>query len=230
MWAFPAAAAAVSTVFAWSVLRGWPERRRPHLLAWGLALAMFALASGAAALGMAVGWGPTGYRVYYLFGAIANVPVLAVGTIYLLAPRAVGHSAAVIVAAAVVGAGLATWSAGIDAAALSGDGLPSGREVFGSASVRAMSRVYSIAGFVVVAGGALWSAWRLLRARHEARGHLVTANFLIALGTTVVAAASEVARVADGSAQGSIFGLGLFAGVSLMFAGFLRARTARPRT
>jgi hypothetical protein len=47
---------------------------------------------------------------------------------------------------------------------------------------------------------------------------------LIALGTTVVAIASEIARIAAGSMEDLVFAAGLFVGVSVMFAGFLKTR------
>jgi len=54
------------------------------------------------------------------------------------------------------------------------------------------------------------------------------ANLLIALGTTVVAVASEIARIATGPTEDLVFAVGLFVGVSVMFAGFLKTRSPRP--
>ena len=50
---------------------------------------MFAVASLALTAGVAAGWTPLSFKVYYLFGAILNVPWLALGTVELLASRAV---------------------------------------------------------------------------------------------------------------------------------------------
>jgi hypothetical protein len=47
--AFPATA--VSSLFAQATLKRFTERRAPHLLAWVVSLAMFALASAALATG-----------------------------------------------------------------------------------------------------------------------------------------------------------------------------------
>lgn len=44
-WLLPGVAAAASAAFAAAVPRQHAVRRRPHLLAWGVALSMFALAS-----------------------------------------------------------------------------------------------------------------------------------------------------------------------------------------
>ena len=80
-WLLPAVAAAASAAFAAAVLRQYAARRRPHQLAWGIALSMFAVASLALTAGVAAGWTPLSFKLYYLFGAILNVPWLAIVTV-----------------------------------------------------------------------------------------------------------------------------------------------------
>src|ERR671923_1575994 len=84
-WLLPCVAAAASAAFATAVLRQYAARRRPYQLGWGVGLAMFAIASLALLVGVAAGWTPAGFKVYYLFGAMLNVPWLALGTVSLLA-------------------------------------------------------------------------------------------------------------------------------------------------
>jgi len=86
-WLLPAVAAAASAAFAAAVLRQYAARRRPYQLAWGIALSMFAAASLALTVGVAAGWTPLTFKLYYLFGAVLNVPWLALGTVELLAGR-----------------------------------------------------------------------------------------------------------------------------------------------
>lgn len=219
MWLFPLLAGVVSAVFAALVFRSWAARRGPHLAAWGVALTMFAVASLAAAAGMVLDWSGSLFRTYYLFGAIVNVPVLALGTLYLLAPRKVANICTLIVVVISVGAAIDVFQASLQTEAFSTDGIPSASEVM-SDSVRTLSRIYSFAGFIVVAGGAVWSAIRLTKQRAPHLKRLATANVLIALGTTVVAAGSSLARYG----KGSYFAVGLLSGVSLMFLGFIRTR------
>lgn len=219
MWIFPALAALVSGVFAALVLKAWGARRGPHLVAWGIALLMFAVASMAAALGMLFGWSPTLFRTYYLFGAIANVPVLAVGTLYLLMPRRNAHLVAVAVTILSVGAAIDVFQAPLEVDALRTNEIPAGSDVLDE-DIRTLSRVLSFAGFFVVAGGAAWSAFRLRRTGGAPLRHLASANLMIALGTTIAAIASGLARYE----RGAYFGVGLLLGVSLMFAGFMRTR------
>ena len=222
MWMLPLAAAAVSAIFAAQVARQWIDRRRPNLLAWSIALSMFALASFAPAVGMLGDWTPAWFRIYYLFGAIVNVPVLGLGTIYLLGSRRLGHVCAAAVTVASVVAAVAVWQAEVDVRLLDTSGIPRGSEVM-SDGVRLLSRLYSFAGFFVVMGGALWSAVRLWRQRRKDLRRLAVANGLIAAGTLVVAVGSGFAFYG----QGLPFAVGLLAGVCLMFWGFLKTRGPR---
>src|SRR3712207_9095766 len=88
-WLLPGVAAAASAAFAVAVLRQYAARRRPHQLAWGIALAMFAVASLALAAGVVAGWTPLSFKLYYLFGAVLNLPWLALGTVELLGGTAI---------------------------------------------------------------------------------------------------------------------------------------------
>ncbi len=222
MWAFPLGAAAVSFVFAALLLKSWWARRRAHSMAWAIALTMFGLASLAAAAGMLGAWTASWFRVYYLFGAVVNVPVLGLGTVYLLAGKRAGAWSGAVVALVTVAASVLVFASELQPGAVEAfatEGIPAGSQVM-SEGIRLLARVCSFAGFFVVVGGALWSAWNLAHQRHAHLERLVGANLLIAGGTIVVALGSGFAFYG----RGLPFALGLFAGVSLMFSGFLRAR------
>ena len=223
MWVFPLAAAIVSGYFSWLLGVQFSAKRRPNVLSWSIALGMFSLASAAAAFGGLVGWSPPVFRTYYLFGAVLNVPALALGTVYLLAPRRAANGLALVLIAASFVAVFVVFNADLRSAGLDTEGIPRGSQVL-SEDVRLLSRYFSITGFLVVVGGALWSAARLARGRQPNLRRLAAANLLIALGTTVVAIASEMARIASGSVEDLVFAAGLFIGVSVMFAGFLKTR------
>ncbi|HYU59111.1 MAG TPA: hypothetical protein VEO00_13830, partial [Actinomycetota bacterium] len=104
MIAFPAAAAVVAFVFAFSLGRRYLVARRPYLALWAVALAMYAVASAALALGVLGTWSAAEFETYWLFGAVLNVPYLAAGEVYLLAKR---PWVARLVLAAVVAASVA---------------------------------------------------------------------------------------------------------------------------
>ena len=82
--ALAAAATLVAAAFTLSTFDRWLARRRRHEGAWTIALAMFTIASASLWVAAAVGWTEPTFRVFYLFGAILNVPWLALGTIELL--------------------------------------------------------------------------------------------------------------------------------------------------
>src|ERR1700730_15794036 len=91
------AAALVALAFASSTFERWQARRRRHEAAWSVALLLFAVAAGAPPPRAQGGWSGAVFRVFYLCGAIVNVPVLALGTVYLLAGSRVGDRVALAV-------------------------------------------------------------------------------------------------------------------------------------
>ncbi|MBW3591491.1 MAG: hypothetical protein KY393_06560 [Actinobacteria bacterium] len=221
---FPFLAAVASGWFCFDLLRRFIRDRRPQHLAWALALSAFCAASLSAAAGMSLGWSAGWFRSYYYFGAVVNVPVLAVGTLYLYLSRPMGHVCALVVAGLAAYAALVVMTAEVNHPGLTAvvNSIPMGSDVI-SDRARSLSRYYSYAGFAIVVGGAIWSARRLARRPGEAAKRLMQGNVLIALGTSVVAVASVFAR----QGQGSVFAVGLALGAAVMYAGFLRASTRR---
>lgn len=213
--ALAAAATLVSLAFGLCTFERWLARERPHELAWSLALAAFALASAALWAGVSLGWSGLTFRLFYLFGAIVNVPVLALGTVYLLRGRRHGHQWALVVLV------LSAFAAGVVAVApftapLPREELARGSEVFGPLP-RVLAASASGIGAIVIVLGAVWSALRVRRAR------LVTANVLIAVGTMITGASGLLNSVLD---EMTGFAVTLVAGISVIFAGFLVATTA----
>src|SRR5262249_10380695 len=84
-------ATAIATVFAQATGVRYARTKAPHQGAWTFALALFALASAALATGESTGWDQGTFRIFYLLGAVLNVPWLALGTVYLLAGRTAGN-------------------------------------------------------------------------------------------------------------------------------------------
>lgn len=213
--ALAASATLVALAFSLCTLERWLARRRPHELAWTAALFTFALASAALWAGVSLGWGGVTFRLFYLFGAIVNVPVLALGTVYLLGGRGQGHRWALVVVV------LCAFSAGVVAvtpftAPLPRGELARGSEVFGPLP-RVLAASASSLGSVVLVLGAVWSAVRVRRRR------AVAANVLIAVGTLVTGASGLLNSVLD---EMTGFAVALVAGISVIFAGFLVATSA----
>jgi hypothetical protein len=217
------AATGISSLFAEATLVRYTQRRTPHLAAWTIALAMFALAAGALALGTSSGWERGTFRVFFLLGAVLNVPWLALGTLaLLLGPVAVRRARAVVV----FFSGLATGvllSAPMDR--VHGTKIPVGREVF-DAFPRALAAIGSGVGAIVIVGGAVLSAVRYAQSRRDPRtARLLGANVLIALGTLVLSSGGLVQGIVG---HDEAFTLSLAVGIAVIYVGFLIAERARP--
>ena len=229
--ALAAAATLVAAAFTLSTFDRWLARRRRHEAAWTIALAMFTIASASLWLASAVGWTEATFRVFYLFGAILNVPWLALGTIELLGGARWGRPSAVVVGL------LSAFAAGVMAVApfegvVPADDLPKGSDVLGPLP-RVLAAVCSGGAAVIIIAGALWSAWRLVRGRRRGAaggaadpGRLALGNVLIAVGTLVLSASGTLnARLGAETA----FAVTLVAGVAVLFVGFLVATTSSER-
>ena len=219
MWIFPLAAALVAAVFAVELGRRFARSRRLYLAMWSGALAMYALASLAVAIGALSGWNRTLFEVYWIFGAVLNVPLLAAGEIHLLKRHPVLDIVVWALLAFVVAYTIAvTRGADVNDAALT-ERLPSGKEVFGDGQpAHRLPQLISIPSYVILVAGAAWSAWRM-RGRAELRDRFY-GTLLIAAGATITAAAGS-AFAAVGNLPA--FSLALLAGVAVMCLGFLRA-------
>ena len=224
MWVFPLAAAVVAFAFAVSLGRRFARSRRISLAMWCAALAMYGAASLAVAAGALFDWNRTLFEIYWILGAVLNVPFLAAGEIHLLRRGPVIDLLVWVVLAFVIAYTIAvTRGAAIDPAALTQQ-LPSGKEVFGDGSdAYRLPQLISIPSYVILLAGALWSAWRM-RGRPELR-HRFVGTLLVAAGATITAAAGS-AFAAVGNLPA--FAISLLAGVAVMYLGFLRASEPRP--
>jgi hypothetical protein len=238
MWVLPLAAALVAVAFAGLVGKEFVARRRPYLAAWAVALLMFAAASFAAFLGILSGWTPGEFRVYWLLGAVLNVPYLALGELLLLIrDRRMQTGLFLVILFATAFALNIVRTAAVDPAALLARELPLGKDVFvgiggwtlyaplrgGSSFAYRLAQYYSYPAYVILVAGAAWSAWRMRKAPHLRNRFLGTLG--IAVGATIVAIGSGVGAGLD---VVPVFSVGLALGIAVMFWGFLRASRSAP--
>jgi hypothetical protein len=216
---FAAAGALVAGAFATQLAQQYRERRRHHALAWAMSLGLCAVGMVVLALGFALGWTPALFGVYWLAGALLNVPLLAVGQLHLLDPQraalwwTVGGLAAVWSLAATLATPVAERAL---VAASDAGGIPAGREAFAGGLAYAVLRPMTILGSVVVLVGSVYSGLRTRR----------YGILLIALGVAVSASSSRF--LAAGLDEW--VAVALTGGVTIMYAGFrAAARTPRPR-
>ena len=232
--ALAAAATLIAISFSLSTADRWLRRHRPHDLAWSVSLAQFAVGAGAMWWAETRGWSLASFRAFYLFGAVLNVPWLALGTVYLLAGQSVGDTVRWwLVLLSGLSTGIVLFSP--TRRPVSGRELPAGQEVFGVAP-RVLAAVGSGVAALVIVAGALWSAYRLARHRLPALvsadrtvpspRHLVVGNLLIAAGTLVLSASGTLAGRLG---KDRSFALTLLVGIAVLFAGFLVASASSPR-
>ena len=225
---YPLVATVISAIFAATLWRQYRRKSRAYLLAWSIALAVYAVAALTEVIGAAGGWSPMLYRIYYFFGGITVVGVLALGTIYLLAPRFGRAALGLLVLLAAIGL-VGIVGANLQTGLLETHQVPSADAIrleHGAFNVIAilMAAVLNSVGSVILIGGALWSAYGAWR-RGGAPSRLV-ANILIAAGAFVVAGASTLFRVFH---VYELFYIGQAIGVLVMFGGFLAAQRAPRR-
>lgn len=202
----------VSGAFAVAVALQYRRKRRPALLAWAIGLSLFSVAAFMGFLARTGGATDVEYRLFYLFGAIANVAWLALGTIFVVAPH-LGRAALVAAVALTATAVYAVFATPVDLAVAvdTGRGFPDG------SLPRILAGIGSGLGSIVLIAGALWSAWVFFRRRHQGRRAL--ANAIIAVGVFIAAAGGTVAF----TGASGVLELTNLVGVSVMFVGFLLA-------
>ena len=200
----------VSSAFAVAVALQYARKRRPSQLAWAIGLLLFAVAAFMGVLARSGGATDVEYRLFYLFGAITNVAWLALGTVFIVAPR-FGRAALALVLVLSVVAAYAVFASPVNIAVAvdTGKGFPDG------SLPRILAAIGSGVGSLVLIGGALWSAWVFFRRRNQGRRAL--ANAVIAIGVFIVAAGGTVAF----TGASGILELTNLVGVSVMFVGFL---------
>ncbi len=216
-------ATAIASLFAESTLARATQRRRRELADWTVALAMFAFAAAALALGSSNGWDRGTYRLFFLFGAVLNVPWLALGTVDLLLGPVIGRRAQWLV---VFFSGLAVGvMLSVPMHPVSGTAIPVASQVFG-AFPRVLAAVGSGVGATVILVGAVVSGARFARHRDQpGSARRAGANGLIALGTLVLSS--------GGLLQGFVghdeaFAVSLAVGITILYTGFRVADVRRP--
>lgn len=226
----PLLSAVISLVFYAILLERYLRRRRFHYLVWSAGLFLYFLGTGVEFIVGVFGLAEWAFRTWYLAGAILVPVVLALGTVYLLAPRKLGHLFLAAVMAVVVIAAVLVSSTDVDFTRPHSDepgassiqesvaegGAMTGR-AWTSNGPRQMVRVAIVAAFILI-GGAIYSALQF--ARRRSPGYLVVANVLIAVGMLIPAIGGGVARELD---MPNYLYLSELLGIIVIYLGFARA-------
>ncbi len=203
-------AALAASAFAADLWLDYRRRPRPHITAYATGMSMFAIATWAFYIGLGFGWAGPVYRSFYLFGAILNIPFLALGSMFLVVGRRSGHVMAIALGA--LTAISTTLTATVPFAnPLPASGVP--QDVFASGfGPRLFAIIGGATGSTILIILALVSVFRFWQRNRR----IVWGNLLIVAGT--LAAASGGTGLALG--EGSAFALSLLVSVTLIWAGY----------
>lgn len=215
--------AVVSGAFAFTVLRRWAEKRRPHLLCWGIGLMLYCVGAATQAV-LALVWNPILFGLWYWSGAIAVAPWLGLGTVYLLIRR--GNIARNLHMALILLCVMTlpwtifltpfnaeAWHPGADMVERYHDIMP--RETRGT--VRFFTPIMNGLGTIGLVGGAIYSA-HLFR-KKRIMPNRVLGNWFIAAGGLLPA----LGGVFDELGIPGFKYFGILFGSILLFVGFLLA-------
>ena len=219
--ALPFLSTLIMFTFTAAVLQRYWRHRVPHLLFWGVGLAMFGIGSAAEAYST-FAWNGHVFRSWYAFGAMLNAAWLGQGTAFLLMRRVWAERVLwVVLALSIVGV-VGVWLMPLDAGAFTTTLPLSAKEQYQQilpegAWVRLLTPIFNIYGLIALVGGALYSAWLFWRKRVMA--NRMMGNVIIAIGALVIGSASTLARFGIGD----YLYLGELVAAALMFSGFLLA-------
>jgi hypothetical protein len=213
-------AAVAATAFSVDLWLDYRRRPPPHIASYGIGITMFAVATWALYFGLGFGWTGPLYRTFYLFGAVLNIPFLALGSMFLVVGRRAGHAMAIVIGA------LAAISITLTATVPFANPLPPGgipHDIFATGfGPRLFAIIGGAMGTTILIVLALVSVFRFWRSNRR----IVWGNLLILSGT--LAAASGGTGLAVG--EGSAFALSLLVAVTLIWAGYRVASGGRKGT
>lgn len=225
-------AAVVATVFAAELGRSAMRRPRFHAQVWTMAMTLYAAATWALTVGLAFGWSALDFRVFYLFGAIANIPFLAAGSVALVAGERSGRRFARAATVFVVLGAVAVILAPLESA-VAKVGVPEGSELYafgvdvGPVTLpgpRVFAVISGAVGTSVLVGLAVVSAIRAWRVNRR----LAAGNMLIVAGAVAPATGGSLTALGEGAG----LALSLLVGAVLLYGGYRVAASARggPKT
>lgn len=205
--------------------RYFKRHQRPHLLLWGLGLALYGLGTFAEAY-LTVKWSPVLLRVWYLSGAMLTAAWLGQGTVYLLVRKSgIAHLLMAGLGIASVIAAIGIFIAPMDESAFR-LGVPLSSQykaiLTRSGLMILLTILLNIYGTIGLIGGALWSAY--LFWRKQVLPNRVWGNLLIAVGAFFPASAGTLIKLG----LGDWLYLSELIGAALMFAGFWLATQTQP--
>lgn len=215
-----AIAALIATGFAIDLWSNWVSRPRPHTAAYAAGIGMFALATWALWSGLTQGWEGWSYRLFFLLGAIINIPVLAIGSWFLVVGKRAGHISLLLTGAfAAISTTLTTtvpFARALPSSGIPHDIFPPIAEGFGPRLLAAIGGGLGATFLIVLGIVSIFRFWRRNR-------KLVWGNALIVLGALAASTGGSGLAIGEGAA----FAVSLLVAAALIWAGYRTASGAR---
>ncbi len=212
-------AALAATFFAVDLWLDYRKRPRPHIAAYGVGITMFAVACWALVAGLGFGWTGASYRTFFLFGAVLNIPFLALGSMFLVVGPRAGHIMTVILGAFTAIATTLVLTVPFQRQ-LPDSGIP--HDMFATGfGPRMFAMIGGGMGATILIALAVLSIVRLWKKNRM----VVWGNLLIVAGTF----AASIGGTALALGGGGGFAVSLLVSVSLIWAGYRVASGARTK-
>lgn len=214
-------AAVAATAFTFDLTRDYLRRRRPHIAAYAVGIGLFAIATWALWAGLWLGWTGLGYRLFFLFGAILNIPMLAVGSMFLVVGKKSGHAMVLFTGAlaAISTTIVATvpFARDLPASGLAEDLFPPITDGFGPRLLAAIGSGTGASLLIILAVVSAFRFWTSDR-------RIVGGNALIVAGTL---AGSTGGSLLGFLGETAAFELSLLLTITLIWAGYRVTRRSR---
>ncbi|MCX7853680.1 MAG: hypothetical protein N2383_12970 [Caldilineales bacterium] len=218
----PLLSSIIAFIFAFLVLRRWYVGRRLHSLFWGIGLLFYGIGGAMEAYYGLLGWHPLVFRLWYLSGAVLVAAWLGQGTAFLLLKRRVAWALATLLIIGSVYAAYRVFTAQLDPTLMLRHEL-SGHAIV-TPGVRVLTPFFNLYGVILLAGGAVYSAWLFWRKRVLL--HRVVGNLFIAFGALSPAFGGALQRLGIPA----VLYVSELIGVILIFIGFQYAIREPART
>jgi len=217
----PFTSSLISFIFAALIFKRYAERKRTHLLLWGIGMIFYGIGGFCEGYYGAFGWNDLRFRLWYLIGAILVAAWLGQGTVYLLVNKKVANILMAILLLVSLYSAYAVFNAELDPSLMTVS-THTGSELSGSAIVTPgvrlpLTPIMNSYGVLFLVGGAAYSAWIFYRKRILL--DRTVGNILIAVGALSPALGGFFSRFGF---PGVLYITELL-GAILMFWGFIRA-------
>ena len=211
----------ISACFAWVILARYrlkPEAH--HLLWWGLGVITYGAGTLIESWNTLFGWSAPLFKAWYIAGALLGGAPLAIGSIYLLHGKRLGHTAVIVLLLVVGITSVFVILSPIRYELVDPHLLNS--KVLGWQGIRRVSPFINSAAFLFLVGGAAYSAVRFFK--HVESRHVSIGNIFIAIGALL----PGIGGIGSRMGHTEWLYLGEFVGVILIWIGYKRCLRPLP--